>query len=243
MRVAGYFAAADASSETLFCAVVWFGGAVCISVAVVVGGGVSIPTAAAGRRSDSTQRHLFKNINLSIPPEQLRPSIMTKPKPCIITQIDNHTINLRLKRRHNSLEDSRHGVNKNRRDARIHKELLLRPRSFGIPEACAVVGVSDGGVDAGEELLVDVDADGGRFEEVADFGVVDAAVAGEGGGGGGEACVDAAEATADEAQECAGHAGEEEDEGEGICGFHWGALVIGLDQVEPWTGGVTYISG
>lgn len=45
---------------------------------------------------------------------------------------------------------------------------------------------------------------------MADFGVVDAAVAHESGGVG-VACVDAAKAAADEAEECSGHAGEEED--------------------------------
>lgn len=130
---------------------------------------------------------------------------MPKPKPRIITQIDNHTVDLRLERRHDSLENGGHGVYKDRRDARVHEQLLLRSWSFGVAEAGAVVGVSDGGVDAGEEFLVDVDADGGGFEEVADFCVVDSAVAGEGGGGG-EACVDAAEATADEPKECTGHA-------------------------------------
>lgn len=130
---------------------------------------------------------------------------MPKPKPRIITQVDNHTVDLGFQCRHNSLEDSGHGIDEHRRNARIHEQLFLRIWSLGVAEAGAVVGVSDGGVDAGEEFLVDVDADGGGFEEVADFGVVDAAVAGEGGGGG-EACVDAAEAAADEPEECTGHA-------------------------------------
>lgn len=130
---------------------------------------------------------------------------MPKPKPGVITQVDDHTVDLGFQRRHDSLEDSGHGVYKDRRDARVHEQLLFRSWSFGVAEAGAVVGVSDGGVDAGEEFLVHVDADGGGFEEVADFCVVDAAVAGEGGGGG-EACVDAAEATTDEPEECTGHA-------------------------------------
>lgn len=194
MRVAGYFTASDAASETLFCAV----GFISATGAVFISGrGVSIPTATGRRRSDSTQGHLFKNINLSIPTEQLRASIMTKPKPRIITQVDDHAVDLGLECRHNSLEDGGHGVDENRRNTRIHEQLFLRSWAFGVAEAGAVVGVSDGGVDAGEEFLVDVDADGGGFEEVADFGIVDAAVAGEGGGGG-EACVDATETTADE---------------------------------------------
>ena len=122
---------------------------------------------------------------------------MPKPKPRIITQVDNHAVDLGLERGHDSLEDGGDGINENGRDARIHEQLLLRSWAFGIAEAGAVVGVSDSGVDTGEEFLVDVDADRGGFKEVADFGIVDAAVAGEGGGGG-KACVDAAEATADE---------------------------------------------
>jgi hypothetical protein len=37
-----------------------------------------------------------------------------------------------------------------------------------------------------------------------------------------EAVADAAEAAADEAHEGAGHAGEEDEEGEGCCCFYWG---------------------
>ena len=54
---------------------------------------------------------------------------------------------------------------------------------------------------------------------MADFGIVDAAVAHEGGSAG-ITGVDSPKATADETEECAGHAGEEKDEWEGCCGFH-----------------------
>lgn len=86
--------------------------------------------------------------------------IIAKAKPCIIAQIDSHTVNLRLQRRNNTPEDGGHGIDENWRDTRIHKKLFLRSWTFGIPESCALVGMSHGRVDAGEELLVQIDADG-----------------------------------------------------------------------------------
>lgn len=49
MRVAGYFAASDAASETLFCAGVGFIVAGAVVGVIVATGGVSIPAASARR--------------------------------------------------------------------------------------------------------------------------------------------------------------------------------------------------
>lgn len=62
----------------------------------------------------------------------------------------------------------------------------------------------DGGVDASEEFLADVYADGRGFERLAEVDVVEAGFGVEEGGV--QAAADAAEAAADDSHEGAGHA-------------------------------------
>lgn len=85
----------------------------------------------------------------------------------------------------------------------------------------------DGGVNACEELFVDVHADGGGLEGLADVDVVETGFGFEHGGVYlFKAVADAAEAAADEAHEGAGHAGEEDEEGEGGCCFDWVGFLL-----------------
>ena len=77
------------------------------------------------------------------------------------------------------LEQGYDGCDEDGGDACVDEEFFFWGGAFVVAEAGALIGVFDGGVDACEEFLVYVDADGGGLENLADLGVVDAGVVGE----------------------------------------------------------------
>lgn len=178
------------------------------------------PTTRTQRtRRRHPHRNLLNDINLPRTPIRLSTPIIAQPQPGIIRRVDRQAINIRLQVRDSLTQNGHHGRDQDRRDAGIDEQLALGAGTLGVAEPGAVIAVADGGVGARDELVVDVETHGRGVDRLAYFGVVEARVAGERGGG--VAGVDAAEAAADEAQEGAGHAGEEDDEGEGGGCFDW----------------------
>ena len=111
-------------------------------------------------------------------------------------------------------EEGLDGGHEDRRDACVYKEFLFGTGPLGIAEAGTLIGVFDGGINTGEELLVEIHADWRSLDGSADL---DPTGAGFGVNCGGvdifESVADAAQATTNYAHERTRHTGEGDKEG------------------------------